>query len=47
MPTILTDLFNGEEALHELVRLAPIGICVSDRARRFVLVDRAYCRVYG
>ncbi len=47
MPTIPTDLFNSEEAFHQLVRLAPIGICVTDRARRFVLVNPAYCRVYG
>jgi PAS domain S-box-containing protein len=47
MPTIPTDLLNSEEAFHEFVRPAPIGICVSDRARRFVLVDRSYCRVYG
>lgn len=47
MPTIPTDMFNSEEAFHQLVRLAPIGICLTDRARRFVLVNPAYCRVYG
>ncbi|WP_114375347.1 two-component system sensor histidine kinase NtrB [Elioraea thermophila] len=47
MPTPATDLFSSEEAFHELVRLAPIGICVTDRARRFVLVNPAYCRIYG
>lgn len=47
MPTPATDLFSSEEAFHELVRLAPIGICVTDRGRRFVLVNPAYCRIYG
>ncbi|MCS6921827.1 MAG: PAS domain S-box protein [Elioraea sp.] len=40
-------MFNGEEAFHQLVRLAPIGIRMTDRARRFVLVNPAYCGIYG
>lgn len=39
---VLTD-----QAFRELVRVAPIGICVTDSARRFVLVNPAYCRIYG
>ncbi len=47
MPTFPTDLLNSKTAFKELFRLAPIGICITDRARRFVLVDPAPCRVFG
>lgn len=36
-----------KHAFRELVRIAPVGICLTDRNRRFVLVNPAYCATYG